>query len=135
VADIPVFHGGALVHQRRAAVEAWMGALAAYRQAVLAAFAQVADTLTALANDAGALQAQAEALAAASQSVALLQANYEAGLVSYLDVLVADAQLHRTQVDFIDAQARRLQDTAALYLALGGGWWNLPPQQMEGKAP
>jgi NodT family efflux transporter outer membrane factor (OMF) lipoprotein len=133
-ADIPVFHGGALVYQRRAAVEAWMGALAAYRQAVLAAFAQVADTLTALANDAGALQAQAEALAAAKQSLALLQANYEAGLVSYLDVLVADAQLHRTQVDFIDAQARRLQDTAALYLALGGGWWNLPPQQLEGKA-
>jgi NodT family efflux transporter outer membrane factor (OMF) lipoprotein len=135
VADIPLFHGGSLIHQRNAAAEAWRRALADYRQAVLAAFAQVADTLTALEHDATALQAQADALAAARQSAALVGASYRAGLVSYLDVLVADAQLHRAQVDHAQALAQRLQDTAALYLALGGGWWRMPADTLKGAAP
>lgn len=132
-ADIPVFHGGTLTHQRRAAIEAYRGALADYRQAVLSAFAQVADALTALDNDAQNLRATADAVAAARQAVDLIQANYSAGLVSYLEVLVADVQLHRAQVDFIQARAVRLQDTATLYLALGGGWWSLPPQALDGE--
>jgi NodT family efflux transporter outer membrane factor (OMF) lipoprotein len=127
VTDIPLFHGGSLVHERSAAAEALRAALASYRQTVLTAFAQVADTLTALEHDAVALQAQSEALAAARGSVALVQANYRAGLVSYLDVLAADAQLQRAQLDHIQAQALRLQDSAALYLALGGGWWPEKP--------
>jgi outer membrane protein TolC len=128
---MPVFHGGALLHQRRAAVQAYERALADYRQAVLAAFAQVADTLAALANDAESLRALADAVTAARQAVDLLQANYRSGLVSYLAVLVADVQLNRAQVDFLQARAVRLQDTVALYLALGGGWWALPPQVLE----
>jgi outer membrane protein TolC len=107
-------------------------ALADYRQTVLSAFQQVADTLTALDNDARALQAQAEAVAATRQSVDLLQANYRAGLVSYLQVLVADVQLHRAQVDFTQARALQLQDTAALYLAMGGGWRSMPAPALEG---
>jgi NodT family efflux transporter outer membrane factor (OMF) lipoprotein len=135
VVDIPLFHGGTLIHQRNAAAEDWRRALADYRQAVLAAFAQVADALTALEHDAAALQAQAEALAAARQSAALVGANYEAGLVGYLDVLVADAQLHRAQIDHAQALALRLQDSAALYLALGGGWWRMPADRLRGAAP
>jgi outer membrane protein TolC len=133
VADIPLFHGGSLVHQRNAAAEALRAALAGYRQAVLAAFAQVADTLTALEHDAAALQAQSDALAAARGSVALVQANYRAGLVNYLDVLAADAQLQRAQLEQIAAQAQRLQDSAALYLALGGGWWQGAGAAEEGQ--
>jgi NodT family efflux transporter outer membrane factor (OMF) lipoprotein len=132
LADIPVFHGGTLVYQRDAAAQALQRALADYRQTVLSAFQQVADTLTALDNDARALQAQAEAVAAARQSVDLLQANYRAGLVSYLQVLVADVQLHRAQVDFTQARALQLQDTAALYLAMGGGWRSMPAPALEG---
>ncbi|MGZ5199514.1 MAG: efflux transporter outer membrane subunit [Telluria sp.] len=134
IVDQPLFHGGTLVHRQRAALEAWHGALGAYRQTVLSAFAQVADTLTALGNDAQALQAQAEALAAARQAVELVEANYRAGLVGYLDVLVADVQLHRAQIDYIQARALRLQDTAALYLAMGGGWWAMPAPALEGRA-
>jgi NodT family efflux transporter outer membrane factor (OMF) lipoprotein len=118
----PLFRGGTLTHQRRAAIADYQRALADYRTAVLAAFTQVADTLTALGNDARTLQAQAHAVDAARRALALLQANYQAGLVGYLDVLVADEQLQRAQIDTIQALAQRFQDTAALYLALGGGW-------------
>jgi NodT family efflux transporter outer membrane factor (OMF) lipoprotein len=121
----PLLHGGTLTHQRRAAIEDYRRALASYRATVLAAFAQVADTLTALDADARALQAQARALDAARQALALLQANYRAGLVAYVDVLLADEQLHRVQIDYVQALAQRFQDSAALYLALGGGWWRM----------
>lgn len=121
----PLLHGGTLTHQRRAAVADYRRALASYRATVLAAFGQVADTLSALDADARSLAAQADALDAARQALALLQANYRAGLVSYLEVLVADEQLRRVQVDYVQALAQRFQDTAALYLALGGGWWRM----------
>lgn len=124
----PLLHGGTLTHQRRAAVAEYRRALASYRATVLAAFAQVADVLTALDSDARALEAQARALDAARQSLALLQANYRAGLVAYFEVLVADAQLHRVQIDYVQALAQRFQDSAALYLALGGGWWRMESQ-------
>lgn len=130
----PLFHGGTLIHQRRAAVEAYSGALADYRATVLAAFAQVADALTALGNDARALEAQVRAVDVARQSVAILQANYAAGLVSYLDVLVADEQLYQARINYVQALAQRFQDTAALYLALGGGWWDLQGDLKTGGA-
>lgn len=128
----PLFHGGTLTHQRRAAIEDYQRALASYRAVVLAAFGQVADSLTALDSDARALQAQAQALDAARQALALLQANYRAGLVAYLDVLVADEQLRRVQIDYVQALAQRFQDTAALYLALGGGWWQMQAELQAG---
>jgi NodT family efflux transporter outer membrane factor (OMF) lipoprotein len=124
-ASQPLLRGGTLTHGRRAAIEAYRRALAAYRSTVLAAFAQVADVLSALDSDARALQAQARALDTARQALTLLEANYRAGLVAYLEVLVADAQLRRVQVDYAQALAQRFQDTAALYLALGGGWWRM----------
>jgi NodT family efflux transporter outer membrane factor (OMF) lipoprotein len=128
----PLFRGGTLTHQRRAAVDDYRRALASYRSTVLAAFAQVADTLTALDGDARALQAQARAQDAARESLALLQANYQAGLVPYLDVLVADEQLRRIQIDYAQIRAQRFQDTAALYLALGGGWWHMQGRLQAG---
>lgn len=130
----PLFHGGTLTHQQRAAVAAFDRAQASYRETVLAAFAQVGDLLTALGHDTQALAAQARALDAARQSVTLLTANYRAGLVSYLDVLVADEQLNRAQIDDIQAVAQRLQDTAALYLALGAGWQGMS-RELESGAP
>lgn len=130
----PLFRGGTLIHQRRAAVEAYSAAMADYRATVLAAFAQVADALTALGNDARALEAQGRAVEAARQSVAILQANYRAGLVSYLEVLVADEQLYQARINYVQALAQRFQDTAALYLALGGGWSGLQGELKAGRA-
>ena len=73
--------------------------------------------------------AQDEALAAAQQAWQLLQINYDAGLATYLDVLTANAQYHQAQINDLQAIAMRYQDTVALYVALGGGWWNAQPPQ------
>jgi NodT family efflux transporter outer membrane factor (OMF) lipoprotein len=122
----PVFHGGTLSYQRKAAVDAYDQALAQYRGTVLSAFEQVADVLRALEHDADAVSSQDEAVKASSDAVRLLQANYAAGVATYLQVLVADTQYLTARIGYVGAVAERLQDTVALYTALGGGWWNAP---------
>jgi NodT family efflux transporter outer membrane factor (OMF) lipoprotein len=122
--SIPVFQGGKLWYGRKAAIDAYQAALANYRQTVLDAFAQVADSLKALEHDAQALQAEADAQRAAGEALKLLQINYRAGLVAYLDVWAADVQLHLATIGYLQAVGQRYQDTVALFVALGGGWWN-----------
>jgi NodT family efflux transporter outer membrane factor (OMF) lipoprotein len=122
----PIFHGGALYYQRKAAIDARDAAAADYRQTVLAAFEQVADTLRGLSHDADAINAQTEAVDTAEGALHLLQANYEAGIATYLQVLVADQQYLQAKIGYVEAVAQRLQDSVALYVALGGGWWNTP---------
>jgi NodT family efflux transporter outer membrane factor (OMF) lipoprotein len=120
----PLFRGGTLSHQRKAAIQAYQAALANYRQSVLGAFEQVADTLRALEHDAETVDAQSRAMEAAGGALKLVQANYQAGLANYLQVLVADAQYHQASIAYLQARAQRFQDTTALFVALGGGWWN-----------
>ncbi len=119
----PIFHGGTLWFQRRAAIEAYKASLTDYQQAVVAGFQQVADSLRALEFDAGTLKAQSESLATAERTLKLLETNYKAGLINYLQVLSADSQYQQARLGFVQAQALRLQDTTALFVALGGGWW------------
>lgn len=123
-ATIPLFQGTTLWFGRRAAIDAYQQSRAYYRQTVLSAFAQVADSLKGLEHDAQGLQAQVEAKRAAEEELKLLQANYRAGLVDYLAVLTADIQFHETSIAYLQAVAQRYQDTVALFVALGGGWWN-----------
>jgi NodT family efflux transporter outer membrane factor (OMF) lipoprotein len=118
----PLFHGGTLWYQRKAALDSLNGSRAAYRQVVLAAFAQVADTLRALEHDAAALDAQTRALASAREALRLVRVNYEAGTVDYVQILIADQQYHQAKMAYLQGVAQRLQDTVALYAALGGGW-------------
>jgi NodT family efflux transporter outer membrane factor (OMF) lipoprotein len=125
-AAIPVFQGGRLWYGRKAAIDAYQVAQATYRQTVLDAFAQVADSLKALEHDAQALQAQVDAQRAAEEALGLLQVSYRAGLVAYLDVWAADVQFHEATIGYLQAVAQRYQDTVALFVALGGGWWNAP---------
>jgi len=127
----PLFHGGTLWHQRKAAMEAYQAALASYRQSVLGGFEQVADALRALEHDAEGVDAQSRALDAAGRALKLLQANYEAGLASYLQVLVADQQYQQASIGYLQARTQRLQDTAALFVALGGGWWNIDQDVLQ----
>jgi NodT family efflux transporter outer membrane factor (OMF) lipoprotein len=134
-ATLPLFQGGSLWYGRRAAIDAYQQAQANYRQTVLGAFAQVADSLKALEHDAEALQAQVAAQRAASEALTLLQANYRAGLVAYLDVLTADVQYHTATIAYLQAVALRHQDTVGLFVALGGGWWNGQRPPGEGEAP
>ncbi|APR39258.1 efflux transporter outer membrane subunit [Paraburkholderia sp. SOS3] len=123
----PLFQGGTLWHQRKAALAAFDESNAGYRQTVLAAFAQVADTLRALEHDAAALDAQTRAVDAAGEALRLLKTGYEAGTVGYLEILIADRQYHEARIAWLQASAQRLQDTVALYAALGGGWNEEPP--------
>jgi NodT family efflux transporter outer membrane factor (OMF) lipoprotein len=120
----PLFHGGALRYQRKQAIDARDAALADYRQTVLAAFAQVADGLSGLSHDADAMSAQTEALHSSEEAFKLVQINYQSGLADYLNVLTANSQYLQARIGYIQAQAQRLQDTVALFVALGGGWWN-----------
>ncbi len=125
----PVFHGGQLTAQKRAAEAAYEQAGAQYQQTVLLAFQNVADSLRALDHDASGLEAQSEAWRAASDSLDLTRGQYRIGGVSYLALLDAQRQYQQTVVNLAQAQAARYADTAALFQALGGGWWNepLPP--------
>jgi NodT family efflux transporter outer membrane factor (OMF) lipoprotein len=122
-ATVPLFEGGTLWFRRKAAIAGYQQAAAEYRQTVLSAFEQVADTLRALDHDAMILSAEQQGLADAAEALHLVQANYEAGLATYLDVLNADAQYHQAQVAELQVVAVRYQDTVALFAALGGGWW------------
>lgn len=122
----PIFHGGELVAKRRAAIAAYDQAAAQYRETVLQAFQNVADTLRALEADASALKAQAEAEAAARAALDLSRRQFELGAVSYLSLLNAQRQHQQARIGLAQAQAARYADTAALFQALGGGWWNRP---------
>lgn len=122
----PIFRGGALRAQRRAAIAAFQQAAAQYRQTVLLAFQNVADTLTALETDARSLQAQKRAEEAARGSLVLTQNQYRLGGTSYINLLNAQQQYEETRINRIQAQAARYSDTAALFQALGGGWWHKP---------
>jgi NodT family efflux transporter outer membrane factor (OMF) lipoprotein len=120
----PIFHGGTLLHQKRASEAAYDEAAAEYRKTVLTAFQNVADSLHALKSDAEALKAQAEAERAAADSLKLSEQQYKDGAISYLTLLTAEQAEQQTKVALVQAEALRFADTAALFSALGGGWWN-----------
>jgi NodT family efflux transporter outer membrane factor (OMF) lipoprotein len=123
----PIFQGGALIAKREAAVAAFEQAFAQYRQTVLLAFQNVADTLKALEFDAQQLHIQTAAETAAGKTLSLTQAQYLLGAVSYVNLLDAQRQYQQARIGRIQAEASRYADTAALFQALGGGWWNRKP--------
>lgn len=120
----PVFHGGALLAQRRGAIDAYQLAFAQYKQTVLVAFQNVADTLRALENDARTLKARNIAVKSAYRNYQLSKHQYQVGGVSYLQLLAAQLQYEQTMLARVQAQAARYNDTVALFQSLGGGWWN-----------
>lgn len=122
----PLFHGGALFAQRRAAIAAYQQTAAQYKQTVLQAFQNVADVLRGLEVDARTLQAQIKAENAARDALNLTLKQYRLGGVSYINLLNAQQQYQQTRISRIQAQALRYSDTAALFQALGGGWWHKP---------
>ncbi len=118
----PLFHGGELLHKKRAAQAGLDTAAADWQQTVLTAFQNVADSLQALQYDAQTLAAQAIAESAASQRLELARQQYQLGATGYLDLLDAERSYQQARINLIRARASRLSDTAALYTALGGGW-------------
>ena len=123
-AATPIFEGGTLLHQERAAKAAYTQAAEQYRSTVLTAFQNVADTLTALEQDAAALKAAATAADAARETLELVQRQQKSGYASYLALLSAEQADAQARINLVQAQMNRFSDTAALFQALGGGWWH-----------
>jgi NodT family efflux transporter outer membrane factor (OMF) lipoprotein len=122
----PIFDAGTLKHRERAAQAAFTEAAEQYRSTVLTAFQNVADTLHALYQDADTLKADDAAKDAASVTLELSKKQYQSGYVSYLALLSAEQAYQQAVINLVQAQANRYADTAALFQALGGGWWNRP---------
>jgi len=129
----PLFHGGELRYKRRAAIDSLDQAAANYRQAVLSAMQDVADTLRALEADARDLRAQVEAERTAADALAIAQKQFRLGGVSYLTVLNAQRLYSQSRLSRVQSQATRYADSAALFQALGGGWWNRKDTEGAGK--
>jgi NodT family efflux transporter outer membrane factor (OMF) lipoprotein len=120
----PIFHGGALLAQKRAAVDAFQGAFANYKQTVLTSFGQVADTLQALAHDAQLLDAERRALESAESALSLTRTSYRYGNIGILQVLDAQRLAEQARLGYVRAEAQRYIDTVQLFTAMGGGWWD-----------
>jgi len=120
----PIFDGYALMHKERAARAAFDQAAEQYRGTVLTAFQNVSDSLRALGSDAQAVRAAANAQAAAARSLAIKRRQLELGQVAYAILLNAEYTEAQARMALVQAQALRLADTAALFQALGGGWWH-----------
>ncbi|MGO9446403.1 MAG: efflux transporter outer membrane subunit [Thiobacillaceae bacterium] len=120
----PIFQGGTLLHHERAAKVAYIQAAEQYRSTVLTAFLNVADTLTALDQDAEGLKVAASAADAAKVTLDLSQRQWQDGYAGYLALLSAEQAYQQARINLVQAQANRFADTAALFQALGGGWWH-----------
>jgi outer membrane protein TolC len=120
----PLFQGGTLRAKRRAAFDTYDQVSAQYRMVVLQAFANVADSLTALDNDAQALRAEYEAVNAAKDGLTLIERQFDDGAVSSVSLLTAQQIFQQTRIAYSRAIASRYADSVLLFQALGGGWWN-----------
>lgn len=120
----PVFRGPQLFHQEKAAEAAFDASRAQYRNTLITAFQNVADALRALQSDADALAAQVAAERTASDNLAIARDQYRLGATNYATLLNAETTYQQAHVNRVIAQATRYADTAALFEALGGGWWN-----------
>jgi NodT family efflux transporter outer membrane factor (OMF) lipoprotein len=119
-----IFDGGTLRAKSRAAQQALIQAGAQYRSTVITALQNVADTLHIIQSDAEALKAAVTSERAIQTAVTLTSKQYEAGYVNYQTLLAAEQNHQLAVINLIQAQTNCLGDTAALYQALGGGWWN-----------
>jgi len=122
----PLFHGGTLAARHHEAEERYRQALASYRATVIAAFVEVANALQALDHDGAGYSAHNVALGAARANRDLALQQYHAGKYTELQVLTTEQQYQDAALSEVQADVQRFTDTAALFHALGGGWWNAP---------
>jgi len=130
-----LFDAGTLLHKKRAAAAALEQAAAQYRSTVIKALQNVADALRAVQFDADTLHEQAVAETTAADSLALARVQYQAGAISYLILLNADRTWQQARLLLVQAEAARFADTAALFQALGGGWWHRTDVAAETNGP
>jgi outer membrane protein TolC len=121
-----LFEGGTLRAREKEARERFIQAQSQYRSTVLGAFVEVQNTLEALQHDADDYSAHTRALEAAGANRDLARQQFEQGRVSELVVLTAEQQYQNAALGEIQADVQRFADTARLFHALGGGWWQQP---------
>lgn len=119
-----LFDAGALLHRRRAADAALDQAAAQYRNTVILAFQNVADSLRALQFDADAVKAAAATDRAAKAGFELARRQFSLGTISLVALLLAEQTYRQAELALVLAQASRYADSAGLFQAFGGGWWN-----------
>jgi NodT family efflux transporter outer membrane factor (OMF) lipoprotein len=129
-----LFDAGTLLHKKRAAVDAFDQAAAQYRSTVIKAFQNVSDALRALQADADDLVAQDAAERSAFASLELARRQFHADTIDYVTVLIAERTWQLVRINRIQAEANRYADTAALFQALGGGWWHRSDVNPSGHA-
>lgn len=127
----PIFEGGTLLHRERAARAALAQAEAQYRSTTITALQNVGDVLAALQSDADLLAAASATEQAASESLRIVNLQVSLGQVSYLGILNAQQTALQAKLVLVQAKAARLMDTAALFQAMGGGWWHRNDSQVR----
>jgi NodT family efflux transporter outer membrane factor (OMF) lipoprotein len=125
----PLLDGGTLRHRQRAAEQALTQAATQYQSTVIAAYQNVADTLHAIYSDADGLEAAVQYERATKIQLDIAQRQLTTGMVDELFLLQAQESYQQAVINRIQAQASRFGDSAALFMALGGGWWNRPDQK------
>jgi NodT family efflux transporter outer membrane factor (OMF) lipoprotein len=120
----PIFEGGTLSAKRLSSIAALRAAGAQYQATVLSAFQNVADALQVLQFDAATLQSAQLAEQESAKSLSVTQDQYQLGGQPFTAVLTAQTSYQNAVIARVKAQASRLSDTAALFQALGGGWWS-----------
>jgi outer membrane protein TolC len=120
----PIFEGGTLLHRTRAARASYDQAAAQYKSTGITAVQNVADSLRAIQSDADAVKTAAYAEQAATTTLDITRKQLQAGAIAYLSLLAAEQAYYQALVNLVVAKANRYADTAALFQALGGGWWN-----------
>jgi outer membrane protein TolC len=119
-----LFDGGTLAHQLQESKDNYQAAAWTYRGTVIGAVQNVADSLRAVQNDADALKAARDFERAAKISLDLAEQQMQTGYSNILILLTAQQTYLQAVTQVVQARAARLADTAALFQALGGGWWN-----------
>jgi len=125
----PLFHGGALIAERRAAIAEFQEYYFKYQNIVLQAFKEVADALRSIQLDAYAFKAEVGAEQSSKKFLATSMKRFKFGGENYLNVLIAQQKYLTNKINRIKAQASRYTDTVTLFQALGGGWWNNPAER------
>jgi outer membrane protein TolC len=131
----PIFDAGTLYEKEVAARATFEQATSQYRSTVVTAFQNVADSLSALTNDAVALQKAVVAEEAARKSLNITCKQLELGAINFILLLNAQQTYFQALLSRVQAQANRFSDTVALFQSLGGGWWNREDRDPPKKYP
>jgi len=118
----PIFHGGTLKAEKRAAIDRARAADATYRQTVLDAFRQTADLLDAIKSDARSVANREEAVGVAQHSLQLSRRSFQVGNSGLLQILDSQRLYEQARMGLVDMRAQQFVNVARLYVATAGGW-------------